>query len=168
MHLLKAIYLVKEIAEEFTRRLVNHVTTLRVGDPMAKDTDIGPLITRPALEKVAAQVKEAVAQGARVILGGKPLARAGNFFAPTILADVPHGSLPTTEEIFGPVIALTVVRDAEEAIEKANDSRYGLGACVYTRSLELALRAMEGIKAGTFWVNDPLTDNDAAPFGGAR
>lgn len=76
--------------------------------------------------------------------------------------------LPTTEEIFGPVISLTIVEDAEEAILKANDSRYGLGACVYTRSLELALRAMEGIKAGTFWVNDPLTDNDAAPFGGAR
>jgi betaine-aldehyde dehydrogenase len=61
-----------------------------------------------------------------------------------------------------------VVEDADEAIRLADDSRYGLGACVYTRSLELAMRAMEGIRAGTFWVNDPLTDNDAAPFGGAR
>jgi betaine-aldehyde dehydrogenase len=81
---------------------------------------------------------------------------------------VRHGSLPTTEEIFGPVISLIVAEDAEDAIRMANDSRYGLGATVYTRSLELALHAMDSIKAGTFWVNDPLTDNDAGPFGGAR
>ena len=164
----KRIYLVREIAGEFTRRLVEHVRTLRVGDPMAKDTDIGPLITRGALERVEAQVERAVAQGAKVLLGGRPLPRPGNFFAPTVLAEVRHGTLPTTEEIFGPVIALTVVEDADEAIRLANDSQYGLGACVYTRSLELAMRAMEGIRAGSFWVNDPLTDNDAAPFGGAR
>jgi betaine-aldehyde dehydrogenase len=164
----KRIYLVREIAEEFTRRLVEHVRTLRVGDPMAQDTDIGPLITRQAVEKVEGQVEKAVVQGARVLLGGKPLPRAGNFFAPTVLGGVRHGTLPTTEEIFGPVISLTVVEDADEAIRLADDSRYGLGACVYTRSLELAMRAMEGVRAGTFWVNDPLTDNDAAPFGGAR
>lgn len=164
----KRIYLVREIADEFTRRLVEHVKKLRVGDPMAPDTDIGPLITRQALEKVEAQVGKAVGEGARVLLGGKPLPGKGNFYAPTILAGVKHGSLPTTEEIFGPVISLTVAEDADEAIRLADDSRYGLGACVYTRSLELAMRAMEGVRAGTFWVNDPLTDNDAAPFGGAR
>jgi betaine-aldehyde dehydrogenase len=164
----KRIYLVRDIAEEFTRRLVAHVRTLEVGDPMAPETDIGPLISRQALEKVAAQVEQAVAQGARVLLGGKALSGPGHFFAPTVLADVRHGTLPTTEEIFGPVLSLTVVDDAEEAIRLADDSRYGLGACVYTRSLQLALTAMDGIKAGTFWVNDPLTDNDAAPFGGAR
>lgn len=164
----KRIYLVKEIAPEFTRRLVEHVKTLRVGDPMAQDTDLGPLITPEAAEKVERQVGQAVAQGARILLGGKRLPGPGNFFAPTILADVRHGTLPTTEEIFGPVIALTVVEDADEAIRLADDSRYGLGACVYTRSLELAMRAMENIRAGSFWINDPLTDNDAAPFGGAR
>jgi len=164
----KRIYLVREIAEAFTGRLVEHVRTLRVGDPMMPDTDLGPLITPQAAERVEAQVARAVEQGARVLLGGRRLPGKGNFFAPTILADVRHGTLPTTEEIFGPVIALTVVEDADEAIRLADDSRYGLGACVYTRSLELALRAMDGVKAGSFWVNDPLTDNDAAPFGGAR
>jgi betaine-aldehyde dehydrogenase len=164
----KRIYLVRDIAEEFTRRLVAHVRTLEVGDPMQQQTDVGPLISRQAVEKVAAQVEQAVAEGARVLLGGKALSGPGHFFAPTILADVRHGTLPTTEEIFGPVLSLTVVEDAEEAIRLADDSRYGLGACVYTRSLQLALSAMDGIKAGTFWVNDPLTDNDAAPFGGAR
>jgi betaine-aldehyde dehydrogenase len=163
----KRIYLVKEIAEEFTRRLVEHVSSLRVGDPMSPATDIGPLISAEAVTRVEAQVADAVGQGARLLLGGKPR-RPGHFFEPTILAGVRHGSLPTTEEIFGPVIALIVAGDAEEAIRMANDSKYGLGACIYTGSLELALHAMEEIRAGTFWVNDPLTDNDAAPFGGMR
>jgi len=164
----KRIYLVRAIAEEFTSRLVEYVKTLRVGDPMEQETDIGPLITAEASRKVAGQVEKAVAEGAKVLLGGKPLPGPGNFFAPTILAGVKQGSLPTTEEIFGPVISLIVAEDADAAIRMANDSRYGLGAIVYTRSLQLALHAMENIRAGSFWVNDPLTDNDAAPFGGSR
>jgi acyl-CoA reductase-like NAD-dependent aldehyde dehydrogenase len=164
----KRIYLVREIAGEFTRRLVEHVKTLKVGDPILGDTDVGPLITAEAVGKVASQVGKAVDQGARLLLGGAPLPGPGHFFAPTILGGVRHGSLPTTEEIFGPVISLIVAEDAEDAIRMANDSNYGLGAVVYTRSLELALHAMDSIRAGTFWVNDPLTDNDAGPFGGAR
>ncbi len=164
----KRIYLVKEIAAEFTERLVAWVKTLVVGDPLDGATDVGPLITAAALEKVEGQVARAVAEGATVLLGGQRLQRPGHFYAPTILGGVRHGSLPTTEEIFGPVISLIVAEDAEEAIRMANDSRYGLGAIVYTRSLQLALHAMENIRAGTFWVNDPLTDNDAGPFGGSR
>lgn len=164
----KRIYLVREIAAEFTRRLVEYVRTLTVGDPLDGATDVGPLIDAAAVRKVAGQVERAVGEGARVLLGGKPIPGPGAFFEPTILGDVRHGGLPTTEEIFGPVISLIVAEDAEEAIRMANDSRYGLGAVVYTRSLQLALHAMEDIKAGTFWVNDPLTDNDAGPFGGAR
>jgi betaine-aldehyde dehydrogenase len=164
----KRIYLVKEIAATFTERLVAYVKTLVVGDPIDGATDVGPLITAAALEKVEGQVARAVAEGARVLLGGKRLDRPGHFYAPTILGGVRHGSLPTTEEIFGPVISLIVAEDAEAAIHMANDSRYGLGAIVYTRSLQLALHAMENIRAGTFWVNDPLTDNDAGPFGGSR
>jgi acyl-CoA reductase-like NAD-dependent aldehyde dehydrogenase len=164
----KRIYLVKEIAAEFTQRLVEYVKTLVVGDPLKGDTDVGPLISAEAVRKVTGQVDKAVAEGARLLLGGKPMPGPGHFFAPTILDGVRHGGLPTTEEIFGPVIALIVAEDAEEAIRMANDSSYGLGAIVYTRSLELALHAMDSIKAGTFWVNDPLTDNDAGPFGGMR
>ncbi len=164
----KRIYLVKEIAAEFTERLVAHVRTLKVGDPTRQETDVGPLISAEARARVASQLERAVGEGARLLLGGKPVPGPGYFFEPTILAGVRHGSLPTTEEIFGPVIALIEVADAEEAIAKANDSRYGLGATVYTKSLQLALHAMDSIKAGTFWVNDPLTDNDAGPFGGMR
>ena len=110
-------------------------------------------------------------QGARIRIGGtRPDLPGlnGYFFEPTVLTDVRHGTLPTTEEIFGPVLALTVARTPDDAIAMANDSKFGLGACVYTRDLELAMHAMEHIKAGTFWINDPLTDNEAGPFGGMR
>ncbi len=167
----KRIILVKSIAQEFTRRLVQHVKTLRVGDPMRRDTDIGPLISEDAAALVEKQVSKSIKEGAKLLLGGKrfqPKGLKGHFFEPTILADVRQGSLPSTEEIFGPVIALFTAKDAEQAIRMADDSAYGLGACIYTNDLQLAMRAMEDIKAGTFWINDPLTDNDAAPFGGMR
>ncbi|HBL17698.1 MAG: hypothetical protein A2X36_10305 [Elusimicrobia bacterium GWA2_69_24] len=167
----KRIILIEPRASEFTARLVEHVKTLRVGDPMKPGTDIGPLISAEAALKVERQVAKAVAQGAKLLLGGRRLklkGLRGHFFAPTILSGVRHGSLATREEIFGPVLALTTTQDADAAIRMADDSAYGLGACIYTKSLETAMRAMEDIKAGTFWINDPLTDNDAGPFGGMR
>ncbi|MDB5038685.1 MAG: aldehyde dehydrogenase [Bacteriovoracaceae bacterium] len=167
----KRIYLVKSIAEAFTKKLVEHVKTLKVGDPKKHDTDIGPLISLEALQKVESQVQKTVAEGAKILLGGKrfqPGGLPGYFFEPTVLTNVKHGSLPTTEEIFGPIICLIEVKDGSEAIKLANDSEYGLGANIYTKNLEFAMKAMEEIKAGTFWINDPLTDNDAGPFGGMR
>jgi betaine-aldehyde dehydrogenase len=167
----KRVYLVEPIAREFTERLRKYVSTLRVGDPMDPTVDVGPLISSDALDRVEGQIAEAVRQGACLLAGGcrvQPNGLRGYFLAPTILGDVPHGSLPTTEEIFGPVLSLTVARDADDAIRMANDSRYGLGASVYTNNLQTAMRAMQAIKAGTFWINDPLTDNDAGPFGGMR
>jgi betaine-aldehyde dehydrogenase len=167
----KRVYLVEPIAEEFTRRLEAYVRTLRAGDPMDPSTDVGPLISAEALATVEAQIARAVEEGARVRLGGcrtQPRGLRGHFLEPTILTDVRHGSLPTTEEVFGPVLSLTVARDEDEAIAMANDSRYGLGASIYTNDLRVAMRAMQEIKAGTFWINDPLTDNDAGPFGGMR
>ena len=167
----KRIYLVKSIADDFIKRLEKHVRTLRVGDPKDPSTDIGPLITEDAAHVVASQVKRATEEGARILMGGKkfqPQGLKGYFFEPTILTNVRHGSLPTTEEIFGPVISITIAENADQAIEMANDSNYGLGACIYTNNLQTAMTAMENIKAGTFWINDPLTDNDAGPFGGMR
>jgi betaine-aldehyde dehydrogenase len=167
----KRIYLERPIAEEFISRLTSHVKTLRVGDPLNPGTDIGPLITAEAAKKVEEQVKAAIQEGATLLLGGsrfQPQDLPGYFFQPTILSDVKHGSSPTREEIFGPVFSITVAENADEMIEMANDSKYGLGACIYTNNLEVSMRAMENIKAGTFWINDPLTDNDAAPFGGMR
>jgi acyl-CoA reductase-like NAD-dependent aldehyde dehydrogenase len=167
----KRVYVEQPIAAEFTRRIHEFVALLKVGDPMLPDTDLGPLISHEAAQRVEDQVARALNEGATLKLGGKtfrPPGLPGHFFQPTILSDVRHGSLPTREEIFGPVLSITTVADADEAIRFANDSEYGLGASIYTKDLATAMRAMESIKAGTFWINDPLTDNDAAPFGGMR
>jgi acyl-CoA reductase-like NAD-dependent aldehyde dehydrogenase len=167
----KRIYVEEPIAAEFTQRMHEFVGQLEVGDPMKPETDLGPLISEEAARRVEDQVIRAVADGATLGLGGerfRPLGLPGHFFQPTILTHVPHGSVATREEIFGPVLAITQVTDAEEAIRLANDSEYGLGASIYTKDLATAMHAMESIKAGTFWINDPLTDNDAAPFGGMR
>ena len=147
------------------------VARLEVGDPMMPDTDLGPLISHEAMQRVEDQVARALKDGATLKLGGgkvQPPALPGHCFQPTILSDVRHGSVATREEIFGPVLSITTVADADEAIRLANDSEYGLGASIYTKDLATAMRAMQSIKAGTFWINDPLTDNDAAPFGGMR
>jgi acyl-CoA reductase-like NAD-dependent aldehyde dehydrogenase len=167
----KRIYVEAPIAAEFTERLHRFVAQLEVGDPMKRETDLGPLISEEAAQRVEDQVVRAVADGATLGLGGRrfqPSGLPGHFFQPTILTDVRHGSVATREEIFGPVLAITQVADADEAIRLANDSEYGLGASIYTADLATAMRAMESIKAGTVWINDPLTDNDAAPFGGMR
>ncbi|MBK9692033.1 MAG: aldehyde dehydrogenase [Gemmatimonadetes bacterium] len=167
----KRVYLLAPIAQEFTRRLHAYLDTVRLGDPLDPATDVGPLISEAALATVERQIAAAVAEGATLARGGRRVAPGGlkgHFLEPTLLTNVPHGSLPTREEIFGPVLSLTVAATPDEAIAMANDSRYGLGANIYTNDLQLAMRAMHEIKAGTFWINDPLTDNDAGPFGGMR
>jgi betaine-aldehyde dehydrogenase len=167
----KRIYVEESVAGDFLVRMTDYVRSLTLGDPMDPSVDIGPLISDQALATVERQIEEAVRQGATLALGGRrvrPHGLAGHFLEPAVLTGVPHGSLPTTEEIFGPVLSITVARDADDAIALANDSKYGLGASIFTGSLATAMTAMENIKAGTFWVNDPLTDNDAGPFGGMR
>lgn len=167
----KRFYVEDRVHDEFVKKLVSYVKTLKVGSPLSTDTDMGPLITESARKKVAEQVQKLKEEGARLKLGGhsfQPQGLKGFFWEPTIFTDVKHGGVATTEEIFGPVINIIRVKDREEAIALANDSRYGLGAVIYTKSLETAMMASENIKAGTFWINDPLTDNDAGPFGGMR
>ena len=128
------------------------------------------MISREALVKVALSIHQATAEGALLATGGgRPAGRErGHFLEPTVLDRVRHGSAATREEVFGPVAAIIRVRDVDEAIALANDSDYGLGANIYTNNLRYVMKAMEEVKAGTFWVNDPLTDNEAGPFGGMR
>lgn len=167
----KRIYVVESLLEEFTRRMVEYVATVQVGDPLDPQTDMGPLISAEALTTVENQVQRVLAEGATLLAGGgrcHPGGLKGHFMEPTVLGNVQHGGLVTTEEIFGPVISIIAARDNDHAIEMANDSEYGLGAVIYTHHLPTAMKAMENIKAGSFWVNDPLTDNEAAPFGGMR
>jgi len=168
----KRIYVVEAVADEFISKVVEQVKKIKVGNPMDDNVDVGPVISAEAAEMIEKQVNHLIEkEGARLLLGGKrfnPDGLAGHYFQPTVLDKVTHGGLATTEEIFGPVISIIRVKDADEAIRLANDSKYGLGASIFTNNLKYAMKAMDEIKAGTFWINDPLSDNDAAPFGGMR
>ena len=166
----KRIYVVKSVADAFIERLLTHVAQLKVGDGMDPTTDVGPLISAAARARVDAQVQRAVHEGANVRAGGAalPTAGVGHFYAPTVLTQVQPQHTVVREEVFGPVAAIQVARDVDDAIALAAQSAQGLGASIFTKNMTYAMQAMHSIKAGTFWINDPLTDNDAAPFGGMR
>ena len=166
----KRFYVVDAVAGAFVERFAALAREIVVGDPMRPETDMGPLISRGSLECVQRALAVALQEGARLVSGGHRPAdcERGHFIEPTVLDSVRHGSSPTREEIFGPVAAIVRVRDVDEAIACANDSAYGLGASIFTNNLRHVMKAMEEIKAGTFWANDPLTDNEAGPFGGMR
>jgi len=166
----KRFYVFESIADEFTKRLVEFTRSLKIGNGMEPDTDIGPLINLRQLTDVHSRIEEAVREGARVLTGGRRAQQftKGFFYEPTIMVDVRQNMRLVRTETFGPVLPIMRVRDIDEAIELANDSTYGLGANIYTNNMEWAMKAMERITAGTFWINDPLTDNDAGPFGGMR
>jgi acyl-CoA reductase-like NAD-dependent aldehyde dehydrogenase len=166
----KRFYVVDAVADTFVDRFVELAGEIVVGDPRRPETDMGPLISREALARVTLAIERAGGEGACLRAGGgrPPGLARGHFLQPTVLDRVTHGSTLTREEVFGPVAAIVRVRDVSEAIAFANDSDYGLGANIYTNNLRYVMQAMEDIKAGTFWVNDPLTDNEAGPFGGMR
>jgi acyl-CoA reductase-like NAD-dependent aldehyde dehydrogenase len=163
-------FVVGNVFDEFVDRFVAFTKTLRIGDPLGPDVDLGPMITGPQREKVEKKVAESLAGGARVVVGGRRPERfaKGYFYEPTALVDVKPEMALLREETFGPVAPLVRCRDIDEAIAFADRSEFGLGASIYTNNLEHAMRAMENVHAGTFWINDPLTDNDAGPFGGMR
>ncbi len=166
----KRFYVFESIAEEFTKRAAEFTRSLKIGNGMEPDTDIGPLINRRQLDDIANRVDEAVREGARVLVGGRrpPQLKKGFFYEPTVMIGVRQEMRIVRTETFGPILPIMKVRNIDEAIELANDSSYGLGANIYSNNMEWAMKAMDRITAGTFWINDPLTDNDAGPFGGMR
>ena len=166
----KRFFVFDEIYDEFVARAVKFAKSLRLGHGLDPRTDIGPLINARQLADVEARVAEAVADGARVLTGGRRSRkhRQGFFFEPTILVDIRPEMRIVATETFGPTMPIQRVRGIEEAIALANAQEYGLGANIYTNNMEWAMTAMERITAGTFWINDPLTDNEAGPFGGMK
>jgi acyl-CoA reductase-like NAD-dependent aldehyde dehydrogenase len=162
-------YVASEVFDDFLQAFVDHTRTLRVGDPFEDQTDIGPMVSAAQREKVEAQVAAAVAAGAELVVGGDHAGRErGHFYSPAVITGAPAETDLLREETFGPVAPIVPVATLDEAIELANGTRFGLGANVYTRDLETAVRCLREIKAGTVWINDPLTDNDAGPFGGFK
>lgn len=163
-------YVLDSIADKFIDRFVEFTGSLRLGNPMGPNVDLGPMISATQRDKVERKLDQVREMGATVLCGGKrPLnLERGYYFEPTVVTGVDHSMPLMREETFGPVAPIMKVKDIDEAISLANDSEYGLGANILTNNLEYALKAAERIKAGTFWINDPLTDNDAGPFGGMR
>jgi betaine-aldehyde dehydrogenase len=162
-------YVMESVYDDFLSEFVDYTSSLVVGDPLADDTDVGPMVSAAQRGKVSAQVEAAVAAGASLLVGGDSAGQErGHYFSPAVVTGAPAETDLLREETFGPVAPIVPVRSLDEAIELANGTRFGLGANVYTRDLETAVRCMRELKAGTVWINDPLTDNDAGPFGGFK
>ncbi|HEV3376146.1 MAG TPA: aldehyde dehydrogenase family protein [Thermoleophilaceae bacterium] len=162
-------YVAREVYDDFVEAFVSHARELRVGDPLDPSTDVGPMVSAVQRGKVEAQVSAAVEAGAELVVGGDRAGQSrGHFYAPAVVTGAPSSTELLCEETFGPVAPIVPVASLDEAIELANSTPYGLGANVYTRDLETAVRCLREIRAGTVWINDPLTDNDAGPFGGFK
>ena len=162
----RRIIVERPIADAFAERLAAKAQGLKVGDPREQDTIIGPLITEQALAGVKARVDDAVAKGAKVLAGGNA---SGPCFQPTILADVPAEADFARFETFGPVVGIEVVDSADEAVERANDTTYGLASGILTSDTDRGLALARRIQAGIVHVNDqPVGDEPQMPFGGVK
>jgi succinate-semialdehyde dehydrogenase/glutarate-semialdehyde dehydrogenase len=156
------------IHDAFVERLRSRVATMTVGDALASDAAIGPLIDRRAVDKVARHVADATARGARLQIGGVPIGATGNFFAPTIMTDVPADALMCREETFGPLAGIVRFHDEAEAIAMANDTASGLAAYLFTRDLSRSHRVTEALDYGMVGLNTGLISTEVAPFGGIK
>jgi succinate-semialdehyde dehydrogenase/glutarate-semialdehyde dehydrogenase len=165
----KRFILHEDIADRFTAGFVEAMRALRVGDPLDEKTDVGPLATSRILRDLDRQVQQSIAAGARLVTGGKPLNLGkGNFYEPTVLADIPEGAPAYAEETFGPVASLFRVSDVEEAIRVANGTPFGLGASVWTTDETEVDRFIDAIESGQVFVNAMVASDPRLPFGGVK
>lgn len=158
----------ESVAENFTSRLAERMSALRIGPGNAPDTDCGPLINETTVSKVKALVDEAVEKGARLVCGGERLNQPGFYYTPTVISNVPPEARIAREEIFGPVAPIYTFRDEADAIAHANDTEYGLVAYLYTSDLSRGLKLSEQLEAGMIALNRGLVSDPAAPFGGVK
>jgi succinate-semialdehyde dehydrogenase / glutarate-semialdehyde dehydrogenase len=164
----KRFIVAEAVAEEFTRRFAEAAAALRIGDPHDPATEVGPLARVEQADALQRQVDESVAAGATLVTGGKRVAGDGVFFPPTVLADVTPDMVVFREETFGPVAAVVRAADDEEAARLADDSRYGLGASVWSADVERALAVGRRITSGALFVNAVVASDARLPFGGTR
>jgi len=164
----KRFIISEKIADEFEQAFVKRMKELRVGDPFEESTQLGPLANADAVTSLDSDVKKTVAAGARVLTGGHPLDRPGNFYAPTVLTDIPKDSPAYKEEFFGPVASIFRVKDADEAIRLANDSRFGLGASAWTNDPAETEKFINELDAGMVFLNKMVASDPRLPFGGVK
>jgi succinate-semialdehyde dehydrogenase/glutarate-semialdehyde dehydrogenase len=158
----------RDVYERFERRFLEILSKRKVGDPLAEDTDIGPLATSEIRRGVAEQVDDAVARGARLLAGGKNTGAKGWFYEPTLLADIPRDARAFSEEVFGPVALLFRAESLDEAIALANATEFGLGSSVWTRDSSEQERFIQELEAGITFVNAMVASDPRLPFGGVK
>ena len=164
----KRFIVAEPIADEFERRFVAKMQDLRVGDPFDEMTELGPLSTPDAVKDLDAEVQKSVKAGATLVTGGHPLKRPGNFYAPTVLTNIPKESPAYGEEFFGPVASVFRVKNIDEAIQLANDVRFGLGSSIWTNDEKERERFINEIEAGMVFINKMVASDPRIPFGGVK
>jgi len=164
----KRFIVAADIYDEFERRFVEQMQALRVGDPLNEATEIGPLATEQILKDVDEQVKTSVAAGALILTGGRKLDRAGNYYQPTVLINIPENSPASCEEIFGPVAMLFKVQNIDAAIDLANASSFGLGSAAWTNDQHEQNRFIDELEAGCVFINGMVASDPRLPFGGIK
>ncbi|MEJ2480224.1 MAG: aldehyde dehydrogenase family protein, partial [Acidihalobacter sp.] len=160
--------LTEGIADAFVERFVEAVQALKVGDPLDEETRIGPMARADLRDQLAQQVEDSISSGAHCLLGGHAMDGPGHFYAPTVLDHVGVGMPAYHEELFGPVATLIRVKDADEALEVANSSRFGLGGSVWTGDTVSGERLAQAIESGCAFVNGMVKSDPRLPFGGVK
>ena len=164
----KRFFVVKTIADEFLDRFISKTKSLRVGDPLSPETDVGPVVREESLHTLDRQVRDSVKMGAKVELGGERLKRKGFFYPPTILTEVKPDMPVMREETFGPTAPVMIVKDDEEAVRYANNSEFGLGSSVWSRDVRRAEKVARQLQAGIVTVNNIVVSDPRMPFGGVK
>ena len=164
----KRFIVAESIAAEFEKKFVARMEGLRIGDPFDEKTELGPLATVDAVKSLDDDVKKTIEAGAKLLTGGHPLKRTGNYYAPTVLTNIPKNSPAYREELFGPVASLFRVKNIDEAIRLANDSRFGLGASAWTKDERERERFINELESGMVFVNKMVASDPRIPFGGVK
>jgi succinate-semialdehyde dehydrogenase/glutarate-semialdehyde dehydrogenase len=164
----KRFIVADQIADQFQREFVAQMEKLKLGDPFDEKTDVGPLANAEAVTSLQADVSASVKAGAKVLTGGKPANLPGSFYLPTVLIDIPKDSPAYREELFGPVASIFRVKNADEAIRVANDSRFGLGASAWTNDKAEQERFINELEAGMVFINQMVFSDPRVPFGGVK
>jgi succinate-semialdehyde dehydrogenase / glutarate-semialdehyde dehydrogenase len=164
----KRFIIAEPIADEFLRKFVDSMKALKIGDPFDAETDLGPLATKDGVAELDGHVRKTVDAGAQILTGGKPLPRPGNFYAPTVLTNIPKGSPAHCEELFGPVASVFRAKNLDEAIHIANDTRFGLGASAWTNDEKERERFVNDLESGMVFINRMVASDPRLPFGGVK
>lgn len=164
----KRFIVVRKVANEFLEMFVQKTQKLKVGDPMSNETDIGPLVNINSLNNMESLVAQSVEEGAELLTGGERTDSKGFFYPPTVLKNVSPSMRIASEEVFGPIAPVIIAEDEKEAMKVANDSKYGLGASIWTQDLDKAERMSRAVESGIVTVNNVVISDPRVPFGGIK